>query len=484
LSAGPRLGLALVAAALTVGVGPAPLHAQEGDAAPPAPPAYRAQRDTLWYERSAPYRLYWLRGGDSIGWDGDDASVDAHVWGPARGDSLLGSLIRRALGPDRTVSVDSVVVDRGGALLRFHGLGAGRYDLRDPLPPLPTDSGPVEPGRTWVDTMVATWTDATGDHAYALTRRVEVWQVDDSLGVRVARLRAEGTARLRTAIPLDDLGSARATLDVRGPVEETYRVDLTAGRLLSRAWSARLEGTGEIRIPGERTETLPAGMIASATLSAIGPDRALALARPLVGADTTWAVSFEDGRETLHTSTITEDSIVGGQARAGGVVSTVELVDAGVGMGRLRWLRTAPGQPVREIRLGAPASAPPPPVEVAGLGYWVPGHEELLVPLAAAMPVDSVGRRVAVWSVPDEAWVEGDVLLLERGEVVLAVFTFDRPLPVLSLLIERGELLYVERGTEGERGPLPGTPQRDYVDELVRAFTADRPPRPPADRRS
>ncbi|HSM36849.1 MAG TPA: hypothetical protein VK837_10670 [Longimicrobiales bacterium] len=491
MSAGGPFRLVLVAAALNAGTGPVPAHAQDTAAGPTPPPAYRAQRDTLWYERSAPYRLYWLRGADSIGWAGDDASVEAHVWGPARGDSLLGSVVRHALGPDRTVSVDSVVVDRGGALLGFRGAAAGRYDLRDPLPPLPTGAGPVEPGRTWVDTMVAAWTDAAGDHAYSLTRRVEVWQVTDTLGARVARLRAEGTARLRTAIPLDDLGSARATLDVRGPVEETYRVDLTAGRLLSRAWNARLEGTGEIRVPGERTETLPAGMTASVTLSAIGPDRALALARPLVGADTTWAVSFEDGRETLHTSTITEDSIVGGQARAGGVVSTVELVDAGVGMGRLRWLRTAPGQPVREIRLGAPASAadggavaPPPPLEVAGLGYWVPGHEELLVPLAAALPIDSVGRRIAVWSVPDEAWVEGDALLLERGQVVLAVFTFDRPLPVLSLLIERGELLYVERGTEGERGPLPGTPQRDYVDELVRAFTADRPPPPPRDRRS
>jgi hypothetical protein len=491
LTPAPRRARLAAPTALIAGLALAPAAAaSQDDAATLAPPpTYLPQGDTLWYERTGPYRVYWVRGADSVGWEGDDAAVEAHVWRAAAGDSLLGVLHRLAPGPERTIDVDTVLVDASGALRAVRGTGASWYALRDLLPPLPREPGALEAGRTWVDTLTATWSDAFGEHTYALTRAVEVWEVADSLGTRVARFRAEGMAELRITLPLDAAATVVAMLDVRGPVEETYRVDLSAGRVLARAWSARLEGDGEIRVEGDPPERLPAGMIARGTLASIGPDRARLLARPLPGADTTWATSFEDGREALHTSATAEGRTVGGHALAGGVVSTVELRLERDRLGEVRWLRTAPGQPSREVHLGSPSGgmgvgAIVPPLEVEGLGYWIPGHEELLVPLAVALPVDSVGRRVAVWSVPDERWVEADLLLLERDGVVLAVFTFDRPLPVLSLLVEDGRILYVERGTDGERGPLPGTPQRDYVDDLVRSFLEARPPPPLPDRRS
>ncbi len=490
LRAFPGAAGALAAGVLAAAPGSARVAAQEPPAQLPSHAAeYRAPADTVWYERTRPHHVYWLRGADTLGWDGVEAAVEAHVWTRPAPDTLAGTVLRTALDSDRGVEEDTVVAAPWGRVRSIRGPGAGSPWLRDLLPPLPVDGRSLDPGAAWSDTFAAAWSDARGEHRLDLLRRLEVWAIEPGAPGRVARIRSEGDVVLHTAFVLEGLDSVVTTVALRGPVEETFRVDLDAGVLLSRDWSMRLEGTGTIGAPDSAGETLPAGLVASGTLRRIDGERAGVLARALPGTDTTYATDFEDARVTLHTAEIRSDRIDGGRAGDGGDVSTVELLRPGTEGASLRWLRSAPGEPVGEVRVGAWPDAKedtsPAPEDVDGRAFWIPGHEELLVPLALTLPLDSVARRVAVWNVPDREWIEGDALLLELEGVTLAVFTFDPPLPVLSLLVdEDGRLLYVERGSEGERAPPAGTPARDRVDELVEGFTAVRPRPPPRGQRS
>lgn len=481
--------------AVAVALATAPTSARAVAAQEPAGRApstraeYRAPADTVWYERIRPHRVYWLRGADSLGWRGVEASVEAHVWSSVAADTLTGTVLRIALDADRGVEEDTVTAMSWGRVRSIRGAGAGSPWSRDLLPPLPEDGRDIAPGDAWSDTLATAWSDAAGDHRFDVVRRLEVWAIEPGAPGRVARIRAEGDVVLHTTFVLEGLDPVLTTVALRGPVEETLRVDLDAGILLSRDWSMRLEGTGTIGVPDSAGETLPAGLVASGTLRRIDGERAGVLARALPGADTTYATVFEDGRVTLHTMGIEPGRIEGGRAGDGGDVSTVELLRPGTERASLRWLRSAPGEPVGEVRVGAwpgvTEGTSPAPEDIDGRAFWIPGHEELLVPLALTLPLDSVARRVAVWNVPDREWIEGDAFLLELEGVTLAVFTFDPPLPVLSLLVEEdGRLLYVERGSEGERAPPPGTPARDRVDELVAGFTAIRPRPPPRGRRS
>lgn len=482
------IGLATVVLAASPGSARAAAQEPPGQAPPPAT-EYRAPADTVWYERTRPHHVYWLRGADTLGWHGVEAAVEAHVWTRSARDTLAGTVLRVTLDADRRIEEDSVVAAPSGRVRSIRGPGAGSPWSRDLLPPLPADGRAVAAGDAWSDTLATAWSDAAGHHRFDLVRRLEVWAIEPGTPGRVARIRAEGDVVLHTAFVLEGLDPVVTTVAVRGPVEETFRVDLDAGILVSRDWSMRLEGTGTIGAPGGAGETLPAGLAASGALRRIDAERAGVLTRALPGGDTTYATVFEDARETLHTAELGDGRIEGGRAGDGGEVSTVELLRPGTERASLRWLLSAPGQPVHEVRVGsdmdATAGPSPAPAGLDGRAFWIPGHEELLVPLALTLPLDSVARRVAVWSVPDRAWIEGDALLLELDGVTLAVFTFDPPLPVLSLLVdEDGRLLYVERGSEGERAPPAGTPARDRVDELVAAFTAIRPRPPPRGQRS
>ncbi|MEN8373943.1 MAG: hypothetical protein ABFS34_00685 [Gemmatimonadota bacterium] len=454
--------------------------AQEAEPASNPSAAYLPQADTLWYEKTNPFRLYWVRGADTLGWSGDNAAVEAHVWTRAPPAALSGIVAQHALDAAREVKEDTFLVAPTGRVLSINGPGAGPDGRWDLLPPLPGDTSALVPGAVWRDSLSQTWEDEHGSHRYAVTRRLEVWEVSDSLGGRIARIRSEGEVDYRDAFLVDSALGLVTTMAVSGPVEETFLVDVAAGRMVSRSWSMRLLGSGTIRAPGEPTETLPAGLISRQTLRLTSADRAALLARPLPGRDTTFALSFADGRSALHTAATADSLIVGGQALTGGRVSTVELRLSGAVPEQIVWRMSAPLEATREVILtvaegaiadevGAPLVPPP---SVAVWGFWLEGHEELLTPLAFTLPVDSVSRRFAVWDLANEGWLEGEALILDLEGSMLAVFAFDGPLPVLSVLVSPGgELLYAERGTEGERAPPPGGEKRAMVEELLRRFT-------------
>jgi 3-hydroxybutyryl-CoA dehydrogenase len=101
------------------------------------------------------------------------------------------------------------------------------------------------------------------------------------------------------------------------------------------------------------------------------------------------------------------------------------------------------------------------------------------------------GAQCAVEAVPEKLELK-QTIFADLGkrlgpEVLLGTNTSSLSVTGIAAVTphpEDGRILYVERGTDGERGPLPGTPQRDYVDDLVRSFLEARPPPPLPDRRS
>lgn len=459
---------------------------------PVARAAYAVQPDTLWYESENPFRLYWVRGADSLGWSGANSGAQAHVWS-GRGDTLRVEVTEFALDAAREEAADTFAVSSSGRVLGIDGPGArpdGRWDL---LLRLPEDGRQLVPGATWSDTLARSWSDEHGDHLYSVTRTLEVWEVLDSIGARLARVHSEAEVAMRVAFVVDSTTSVVTTMDVRGPAEETFLFDLSGGRLVERTSAMHLRGTGTIDVPGEALDTLPAGLMSELTLTASTPERARRLARPLPGADTTYAQSFVDESIVTHTAGVGPEGIVGGWAAQTGEVSSVALSLEGAAPTRLSWLLTAPLRRDLEVQVRASRSGPrsasgdvvPPPEPAEAWAFWVDGHEELLVPMALTLPVDSVPRAVALWDVEAADWLEAEALVLELEGHTLCVVTRSDDLPVLSVLVSsEGELLYAERGAQGERAPLEGSAKRDLVEGLIRRFTdrRDQPARDPGRR--
>ena len=480
---GPRAAVVRAASACALGACLLPAGGsalQEPPASPAGPSAaYEVQPDTLWYESRNPFRLYWVRGADSLGWGGENSGAEAHLW-VAGSDTLRLELTRFALDALREVTEDTFVVSRFGKVLEIHGPGArpdGRWDL---LLPLPVDARPLVPGATWRDSLVRTWSDERGDHLYSVVRSLEVWEVADSAGERLARVRSEGEAAMRAAFVVDSATRLVTTLDVRGPIEETFQFDLASGRLVERTWAMHLRGTGVLEVPGEAVDTLPAGLVSEHTLTRSSPERVRSLARPLPGRDTTYAVRFGDASVVAHTAGIAPKLVEGAWADPNGEVSSVTLtLDDGAPV-RLSRLLTAPLRPIVEVEVRASAAGPyddagaiiEAPAAAEAWAFWVDGHEELLVPMALSLSADSLARPVALWDIEAGRWLEGEGLVLDLEGHTLCVITLEGEFPVLSVLVAPdGELLYAERGSQGERAPLAGSAKRNLVEGLIRRFT-------------
>ncbi len=454
-------------------------------------PAYAVQPDTLWYESANPFRLYWVRGQDSLGWGGANAGAEAHVWSE-RADTLRVEVTEFTLDAARREDADTFAVSRAGRVLDIRGPGArpdGRWDLLLPLP----DDGRLVAGATWRDSLARTWSDEHGAHLYSVARSLEVREVLDTVGARLARVHAESEVALRSAFVVDSASSVVTTIDVRGPAQETFLFDLAAGRLVERTWAMHLRGSGTIDVPGEAVDTVPAGLISEFTLAASTPERVRRLARPLPGADTTYTVSYLDEAVVTHTAGITPDGVVGGWAAPSGEVSSGPLTLDWPTPTRLSWLLTEPLQPDLGVDLLAAPSGPKntagdvahPPDAAEAWAFWLDGHEELLVPMALTLPVDSVPRMVALWDVEAARWLEAEALVLDLEGHTLCVVTPRQELPVVSIIVAPdGELLYAELGAEAERAPAAGTAKRDFVEGLIRRFTGGRERRRDTGRRS
>lgn len=252
---------ALLLAAAALGAGPAAAQVR-----------YLPQPDTLFYEGVNPYRMWIVVRGDTVGRRVREHTLDRHVWRAENG-GLVAEMRTQPLdgGALRTEVLE--VSPRGV-------VGAARDPddhrvRRDLLLRLPA-GGDLRPGLVWHDTLSDTAHVEGNAYAFRVIRELRVERIADTLGSRIAVVRGTGTLRYRDFYPAGQPGRYW-WIDVSGPVRETFRFDLTRGRMAGREWWMDLRGSAGFPDRNGGMSTVPAGLLSADTTRLITPAEARAL---------------------------------------------------------------------------------------------------------------------------------------------------------------------------------------------------------------
>lgn len=424
--------------------------------------AYRPQPDTLVFRSLNEFRMYFVRGGDTLGGPVRKLDVEREAWA-ADGDGLRVSVTEQALDLARAETRHVYAVTPRGRITTIDGdpnLSRGVYDLFPVLP-----AGPLTPGATWSDTVTRTRPDSAGPYIYSAVRD---WRVAGIDADGTVRLEATGTLHYRDVY---HEGEIVWWIDVRGPLRESARFDPARGRRILQAWSMELRGTAGLPRDGGGRDTVPAGLVSALTRRPIAAAAAALLTRPLPGGDTSYTRN-QRGTALLHTTGRVGTAVVSGLARADGMVGTARGEWTAGRMKRFEGVWTdSTAVPRRFIVApaagglrvtGARDTVVPLP---SGLPWAVAEHgmEEHLVPALARLPSES--RLVPYHPYPgtlDTVTVRVRPL---RGGRMYGLLNGDE----LTLLVvdDSGDLLGVGFSTGlGERAPAPGTARRARAEAL------------------
>lgn len=436
---------------------------------------YQAQVDTLHYELTNPYRMYWVRGADTVGGWVRERSVESQAWRTA-GPKLRVVVAQLSLNVQRRATVDTFLVARDGLVEQINGHAPGLKTRVDLVPRLRNPT--VRVGARWADTVNATSDGPAGRHVYRVEREYRVQRVIDSLSHRLADVLDSGSVHYRDAWWADSTAGTFGWLDVAGPTSETFLVDLDSGRLLERRWKMELTGRGGGPIAAGAVDTVPAGLISSEVTELISAARAGQLSRPLPGRDTSWTINA--GPVLLHAVLHNGDSVASGLSRNDGLIGTVttrysnhrpigyravwtdslgetSTTDINVLDGKLH-LQQMPG---RDTTFS-------PPSPVWGIADYA--MQEHLVPVLLALPADNVPHSLAVYRPVGGHWDQGDVWLrpIHGGYIAMLQFAGDKQ-PQYLLITTEGDLLFGENSDPvgAERIPLPGTARRAQLESIL-----------------
>src|SRR5207244_7062782 len=244
---------------------------------------YLPPPDTVFILLVNPYRMYWVRGGDTLSQPMHTVSVEAQRW-DRDGQHLVVGVRQLQLDVHRRTKVDTFNITSLGVVQKINGHRPGLDERIDLLPRLPGRA--LESGVIWADTLRSSESGGPrGDALYFVSRTYRVGRLFDSAGTRLAEVSAAGLVRYRDSWWVDSLAGKSVSIDVTGPVTERFRSAFRAGRLLDRSWSMDLKGRGTL--PGDRggTDTTTAGLVSAETERVIVPDRAHRLTRALPGPD-------------------------------------------------------------------------------------------------------------------------------------------------------------------------------------------------------
>lgn len=447
---------------------------------------YRAQPDTLYVEDLNPFRMWVVRGGDTLGNPVRSLAVERQVWRDA-GDSLEVQVVSHLLTLSAEVKSETLGITRGGRVTSVDGQAdevRGRYDFVLRLPPGLT----LAEGTVWADTNHNALPVEGGDYSIRIVRELRVERLVDSLGSRVAVVRGAGTMHYH-----DTYSSEPGRfwwLDVTGPVRETFVFDVRNGRQVGREWWMDLRGTAAFPGTGGAVDTVPAGLFSADTARMISAERARLLTRALTGGDTTRSYG-ENGAVLLHAVRRAGDTMESSALARDGTLTTVRSDLRGGVPIRFELLRTAGHQePWRRTLAVEPGR-----MRVTGNrdtvlaipeGAWTIGgegmHEHLAAALARATP--GAGNDVEI-SVLDPFTLEWDRVrtrVMPFEDVLLGVASTKRgnaERSVVMLITKSGDLLYAQ-GATGEvmdftRAPADGSPTLKRVGRLLDALEARTP---------
>jgi hypothetical protein len=447
-----------------------------------APARYRVARDTLRYEMDNPYRMYWVRGTDTLGLPQHELSVETHLW---RGSEAQPEVVIRqlSLNVGRSTRTDTFGLAPNGrveAINHRPPSGAQRIDLLLRLP-----SSPLGNGTRWTDTVQAIGKDRGGDEWYEVVREYRVVRLFDTLGTRgVADVAAQGTIRMRFGFWIDSATGKAAWIDVVGPVKETYLFDTAQGRLLRRSWTMDLRGRG---VGPSGPDTIPAGLRSEEVLTLSNSPRVRFLLTPLPGADTAISVNVDnDGAVLLHTVARTPQRIVASLSRNDGMVgvASAEVDAARVKAYDATWAEAAAELRIQRVvvrkdslvlqRTGKRDSVFAVPAASWGVADY--SMQELLAPMLLAVPRDGAAHPFAVFRPYAAHWDTGTVVARERGGLVLVVLRLsEKNGPETVLLTPDGDYLFGENSgpTKARRVPTDTARQKQLQAALKRLNGGD-----------
>jgi hypothetical protein len=435
--------------------------------------AYATPSDTLFYMLVNPYRMYWIRNGDTLSQPVHAVSVEAQQW--ARTRQELRVVVRQLqLDVHRAVRTDTFSVTPLGAVRAINGHAPGMNERVDLVPRLPR--GKLAAGVTWVDTLSATQPGGPVVKAYGVTRTWRVERLFDSAGTRWATISASGVIHYRDAWWADSTAGSFASLDVTGPLTERVLFSVTQRQLLERSWSTNLTGRGIL--PNEHgADTTAAGLISSETQRLISPDRAHLLARPFAGVDTTY--SYNQGTIFLHVVDREHTTIGTAMARNDGLVGTAH---ASFTSGRVSsydavWTDTAVtprriaisvvGDSLKIHQTGSADTTVVIPEQWWGIADYA--MNELLIPVFLAHAVDTTAG-FAIYRPYAGHWDTGRANIRRYGDNFVVSYRLGGDtLQTVLLITPDGELLMAENsGPRGARRlPPPGSAQSARLEAIL-----------------
>jgi hypothetical protein len=443
--------------------------------APTSPTRYRAQAGPLLYETTNPYHMYWVRGADTIGRPWRERSVERQEWSAA-GPELRVLIKGHSFDVEGEERADTFLVTAAGRVRQVNGKAPGLNTQVDLVPFFPTT--PLVPGTRWRDTLAATTDGPAGSHRFEVIRDYSVARVTDSARMRIAEVTATGTVHYRDGWWSDSAAGSYSWLDVAGPMEESFRVDLTTGRILERRWRMDLVGTGGRPREGGGTDTLPAGLRSASTDRLIDPTRMAVIDPVLPGADTSWTV--QEGAILRHTVSRGGDSVASSMTRNDGLV--------GIARTRFRdgrpetytsvWVDSIGTVTTDTIRVdrrglrlktvGGRDTLVAPPTSIWGIADYA--MQEHLVPVLLSLDEDFSEAPFAIYRPVARHWDTGSVTFVPRGgAVIITIQMQGAEKPQYLLLTEDGDLLYAENSDPkgAQRVPMVGSARRARLEQLL-----------------
>lgn len=431
--------------------------------------------DTLYFQNLNRYRMYHIRGGDTVGRPVSAFSAERREWIGSPGEmELLVDGLELNLG--RTTSQDTFLVTAFGRVLTINGdsiVPRGRHDLLLRLP----EQGPdIIAGDRWSDTISFGGNEGPIGQHYEAVRNYHAVRMMDTLGGRYLEVLAEGVVHYRDGYWRDSTAGTYMWLDVSGPVTQSYYLDWTRAQMVATAWEMDLRGLGGL--PEAPDDTIPAGLLSTDDLREITRERYQKLTRPMPGDDTTYTIN--DGAIFLHTAGFDGTGVVSGMMRADGLLGTATTTFADGVPVQYDALWTASGNEVRNhiaasgdsltISGSNESTTSRPGIPWAVADY---GMNEHLIPVLLRLPHTGAFGPLAIYRPYPDKWDSVQVSIQPLQGLLLAELRpLDQEPPMFLIFTASGELIYGENSDPGgaRRVPLPGTPARELLDETMKAL--------------
>jgi hypothetical protein len=206
---------------------------------------YRPSGDTLRFESTNTYQMFFVRGADTLGEPITTRTLELQHFASVNGalsvwvrlQSLEGNSFSRE--DTYTVTTSGRVLTEGG-----RSVDATPHARVDLLPRLPDPAVPFNVGARWVDTVGVAREEAYGATRYSVAREWRVTRMVDTMGTSAALLVAQGTMRLRQGGWQDSIQGIVWWQEATGPVVDSAWFDTRNGALLADVTLMNLAGTG------------------------------------------------------------------------------------------------------------------------------------------------------------------------------------------------------------------------------------------------